>query len=685
MEAASDAPQSTAVKGTQLGVSPAVSIPAPPGLSRSQDFPPLVAPRPVPVTPARLSGKAQSSSVASKTIPPIVPVLPKTPSRVASPMKEVKSDVPVTVDNKTSKAGPSVQEEASKVASKKAAVDASGSPQGKGLSTSASFQDFALDKRAPNVRNGKHKAENEDPAKLVEKRQHPGKLDITAAQDASKKDLQSVAYQLDSTKPETPDRTDRPSVLGHSAISRPSTPSTAVSRTDSPAPRATQPRTIRVLPTPKLESPRILFPAVAAMASSPTADKQPSRRGTPVSEMVSSEMVSDNVSITSTSMSRPTSPPQSKVGSAPVRQTTKSQQKKERQARAKLAEKGTKSDEAPVKEVEEEPVQAPIVGRKKKAKKAATEGTTTSTPSASRPPSPPAAENTSQEEVPAPATTFKEAPKEVKESKKGAKKEAMRAQKEKQQARESPTPPASTTSDQQQKSNLNAAAIIADLQKSGEILSSSLDAFKGFASFNQRSDITQAEIANFAEPPPLPSLTDAERQKLDQGEAICVPTPGSDRPTIILPDKQTVRGLTAEQADRYLTLRKQTMSNMGPSAFVGSASSSSRHPHGPFSSSFPADALAQAQRNLDEASTELVNRFAGPVGAAQAGPAMPHWTNAGLPGVADAMPEAPVESLDVEEAEQAMLAAKKETEALEKRLNVLMKRNRRLMFGSGLV
>lgn len=670
IEAASDTLQSTTVKDIQLAETPAVS-----GLSRPQDFPPLVAPRQVPVTPARLATKAQAPSVAntststSKTLPPVIPILPKTPSRVSTPIKEVKPHVSVTMGSNISKISPLVEEETSKIPSKKAVVDASGSPQGKGLLTSASLLDFSLDNRAPETSNGKQRAELDAPIKPVEKRQRPGRLDITAAQDALKKDMQSVENQLDSTKLETPEKTDKPSVLGHSAISRPGTPSTAISRSGSPAPRAVQSRTIRMVPTPKLESHRILSPAVLAIASSPPVDKQPSRRGTPVSEMIS-----DNVSITST-LSRANSPPPSKVGSAPVRQTTKSQQKKERQARSKLVEKGTKTEEAPAKEVEEEPVQAPIMGRKKKAKKAATEGTATSTPMASRPPSssPPAEEKSSQEDLPAPTTPVKEAPKEVKESKKGSKKDAVKVQKEKQAAKKSPSPPAPSTSDPQEKNTLTAAAIIADLQKSGEILLSALDVFKNVAGLNQRFDIQPNEVSNQHD---FPSLTDAQRLQLDQGEAVSIEDTISGRPVIVLPDKQVVRGLTPEQASRYLELRSKTLSSTGPSSFMPSrAAHQTTGPTAPL----PADALALAQRSLEEASSELVNRFAGPLDSA----AMSYWTSAGLPGVADAMREGKVADMSVEEAEQAMLVARKETEALEKRLNGLMKKNRRMVFGSG--
>lgn len=69
---------------------------------------------------------------------------------------------------------------------------------------------------------------------------------------------------------------------------------------------------------------------------------------------------------TSTSASRTNSPPaSSRIGSAPVRSMTKSQAKKERKQKAKVAEAKTQEVVAQV----EEPVQAPIVGRKRKTKK----------------------------------------------------------------------------------------------------------------------------------------------------------------------------------------------------------------------------------------------------------------------------------------------------------------------------
>lgn len=92
--------------------------------------------------------------------------------------------------------------------------------------------------------------------------------------------------------------------------------------------------------------------------------------GTPSSEHVS---ISDNISMTSTSQSRANTPPPpggSRVGSAPIREKTKSQQKKDRQERAKAKEEEEKAKLMKNGNViAEEPAQEAIVSRKKKSKK----------------------------------------------------------------------------------------------------------------------------------------------------------------------------------------------------------------------------------------------------------------------------------------------------------------------------
>ncbi|KAI6886828.1 hypothetical protein KC360_g1913 [Hortaea werneckii] len=251
-----------------------------------------------------------------------------------------------------------------------------------------------------------------------EKRKHPGKLDITAAVDKRDEANAAAASKIASAETGTPGKAPQRST---SQAPKPAeSPSVA-----SPSVREKAPRTLRVVQTPKGETP----PATSSPA--PTlpniaANKQPSRQpsvasfnvpGTPSSEQVS---MSDNISITSASQSRPTSPPPpgaGKVGTAPVRAKTKNQMKKERQERAKQLEEEKSKQEQAEKPIPEEPVQEAIVSRKKKTKKekeptpkaakAAPTATNDSTPAGSRPTSPgqkAAVEDTSKSQPSKPAT-----------------------------------------------------------------------------------------------------------------------------------------------------------------------------------------------------------------------------------------------------------------------------------------
>lgn len=151
--------------------------------------------------------------------------------------------------------------------------------------------------------------------------------------------------------------------------SRPNTPMTGVSRlSDSSAPR--QHRVLRVVDTPKTETP----PPVSAnqSVSSNQATAKARSRIPSISSNSRPETPGDGGSevdqYTSASVSRANSPPaSSRIGSAPVRSMTKSQAKKERRQKAKEAE-AKKIETASV--LAEEPVIAPIIGRKRKTKKA---------------------------------------------------------------------------------------------------------------------------------------------------------------------------------------------------------------------------------------------------------------------------------------------------------------------------
>lgn len=201
----------------------------------------------------------------------------------------------------------------------------------------------------------------------------PMKLDLplgtshTAEVSPSKVDLSHPASSGPAPAP--------PSAIG----SRPNTPLTAASRlSDSSAPR--QPRVLRVVDTPKAETPPPVS-ATPSHSSQPIVTKTRSRRPS-VSSISRPDTPGDFGSeadlYTSASVSRANSPPaSSRIGSAPVRSMTKSQVKKERRQKAKEAE-AKKHEEASA--LAAEPVQAPIVGRKRKTKKAPTSQTETPSP-----------------------------------------------------------------------------------------------------------------------------------------------------------------------------------------------------------------------------------------------------------------------------------------------------------------
>ncbi|KAH8666371.1 hypothetical protein BX600DRAFT_511311 [Xylariales sp. PMI_506] len=166
------------------------------------------------------------------------------------------------------------------------------------------------------------------------------------------------------------------------AVSTLPTPTTTAS-VSSPLARAA-PKTLRLVQTPKTEVAPILAPSVATSLRAAAVAAAGHRPGTPASEAVS-----DTASIISASVSasRTSSPPPSKIGSAALRITTKSQQRKQRNKASKEAAAAIIADSKPA---EPEEV-APIIGRKKKQKKEKKEKVSrTASPAVSRPETPPA-------------------------------------------------------------------------------------------------------------------------------------------------------------------------------------------------------------------------------------------------------------------------------------------------------
>ncbi|KAK4232580.1 general negative regulator of transcription subunit 4 [Podospora fimiseda] len=198
----------------------------------------------------------------------------------------------------------------------------------------------------------------------------PGILNIAAATKASQiRNIDPASSAVDKSA-----TTDKDSVF-------PALPTPTPVSVSSPLAR-TAPKTLRVVQTPKMENPPTPVggggPAVAA----------PSVRSLASAETPASELISDTASIISASISasRTNSPPPSRVGTAPVRSTTKSQQRKQR--KEVLKKESAVIAAAPVK-VEAEVEIGPILGRKKKQKKEKERTTTkASTPIVSRPGSP---------------------------------------------------------------------------------------------------------------------------------------------------------------------------------------------------------------------------------------------------------------------------------------------------------
>ncbi|KAM7204948.1 general negative regulator of transcription subunit 4 [Naviculisporaceae sp. PSN 640] len=186
-----------------------------------------------------------------------------------------------------------------------------------------------------------------------EKRPVPGILNIAAATKAAAQ--AAKASEQSSTTEKSAHEKD-------SAFPALPTPSVAPVITASPLTRAA-PKTLRVVSTPKAETPQTPAGGIPLSATASVRSSAAFRPETPVSEMIS-----DSVSIISASISasRSNSPPPSKVGSAPVRTTTKSQQRKQRKEALK---KDTATIVAQPVKIEPEAEIAPIIGRKKKQKK----------------------------------------------------------------------------------------------------------------------------------------------------------------------------------------------------------------------------------------------------------------------------------------------------------------------------
>jgi CCR4-NOT transcription complex subunit 4 len=551
----------------------------------------------------------------------------------------------------------------------------------------------------------------------------------------------------------------------------PSAPSSAVAQ--SPAIRSA-PKTLRLVPTPKTESVPISTSTPPSATSVLTPHFPPSRQpslasltrlerpGTPVSEIIS-----DNASITSTSMSRPGTPPPSKVGSAPVRSTTKSQQKKHRREAQKEKEKSEL--DTVIDQPEPEVEIAPIMGRKKKQKKERTSTTTNrSTPAVSRAPSP-----VPQKPVEAEESSKPKSNSQSKESAGGKKSpkgvvtpvdsaiEAARDQMEKlekiklaleEASSTNPTASVAGTDETAEKPIPTPSSVLLDLVSAGLLPDpNKLVVFKSPIGTSQRFDFS----GDLQDLDHKLVITEEDRAALQAGKPVHKVVQGSSR-IMLTPNGECVRNLTPGEEERYLELQSRIMEECGPAAFVAPRHSVGTGftliggravPNGPPAFFPPMDStnaaavfdpVSKIQR--DEA-LSYINQYVLPslstnsqleralnANALDAEMLRPNesqsWGSwgAGASHHPDAEVEHPVSEtpygatsndgilatglesmtahfgvgrdtsrgqplgnvtlLSLTDSESAMQSAKKETEKLEKSLNQLLKKNRRLLLGT---
>jgi CCR4-NOT transcription complex subunit 4 len=522
-------------------------------------------------------------------------------------------------------------------------------------------------------------------------------------------------------------------------------------------------KSLRVTSTPKTETPSggsatptsvtSMFPPTlppsrqASLASVSRLD----RPGSPTSEVVS-----DNASITSASMSRASSPPPPKVGSAPVRATTKSMQKKQRRQAQK--EKETTELEATVTKVESEVEIAPIMGRKKKQKKdrvlnSATGG---STPTASRPQSPTLTESAAEETKPSVdippqiAQIPARQPSVEADTEKVVRNTVDIKGKGKVKAQRTASPePINMTEIEEEATDKpipTSVSIFQELVKSGVLGNVDTLSFLKPPTYNYRHQETPIDMQSANQ---KLTITPEDRDALLRGNAVHKVKDGPHR-IMLTPNGDCVRNLTPEEEQRYLELQARIAEANGPAAFYSAKHHASNGftliggravPNGPpsffpmfNSTTAPMDPVSKIQRdealsyinqyvlpslstnsqlekalNANALDTELLRSGDASAWASWGtDPAAPHPTSSeGIYGSANregilatglesmtahfaiggdinrGQPLGNVSLLSLPDAESALQMARKETEGFEKKLQALIKKNRRLLLGSG--
>lgn len=387
-------------------------------------------------------------------------------------------------------------------------------------------------------------------SRKAEKKVVPGALNIAAA-----------------TKAAVAAKTSNPSSTVTSAIEKPddaafpALPTPTSASVPSPAARSAH-KTLRLVPTPKAETPPATSAGVSAAPSLRQAFSVLQRPETP-----GSENVSDSASIVSASVSasRTNSPPPSRVGTAAVRSTTKSQQRKARKDATKQQAAAIAAQPKPEPEVEV----APIVSHKKKQKKGKT------AQSKEAPVKEAAPVNESRPSSPAPAEKdAKPASEEKVSTYRQAVNESMSLEEPLvPRLRRKETSSASTSEVSKpvlDRASPSPAAVFRDLAKDGSIPEpEALALFKHVSSTSHRSDQYMPVLPKDGLAELKSIVSEEDQHTLSAGKPVHKIVDGSR--VMLTPNGNLVRNLTKTEEQLYLEYQSSIAARAGdPAAYVHS-------------------------------------------------------------------------------------------------------------------
>lgn len=304
------------------------------------------------------------------------------------------------------------------------------------------------------------------------------------------------------------------------------------------------PKTLRVISTPKTET----SPSIFASTSGPPSLRH-ALSGLQRPETPGSENVSDSASIVSASVSASRTnspPPNSRIGSATVRTTTKSQQRKARKEATKKGAAAIATTSKPEPEIEI----APILGRKKKQKKDKPTLSKEATPTTeSRPPSPGPADMVGEKEIKASVgtSTYRQAVNESISLLEGTPALRSRRKDGNYSTGEASKPVVD-------RAVPSPAAVLHEILKGGLISDPEAVALlKAISSTTHRSDQYTTVFPKDGLPELKAMITKEDQQALLAGKPVRKVLDGSR--VMLTPNGNCVRNLTPAEEERYLQLQ----------------------------------------------------------------------------------------------------------------------------------